>query len=329
MDTDYREGDFDCSEMSDEELSEIVDARPGRYAQGLVEGAKGELGNRARGVARGEGERQHDARAGGGRHDLAAESQPLLPPAQPPFPPARLPAPPTQLSDGRLYSNGQIALATCLGAPLAGCLLLARNHQVLGKGAAAWQPVVIGLVTTAVLIALGLLLPENVPGVGFSFGSCFGMYYYAKQWQGGAIEAHLNAGAPRGSWGAVVAVGLGCSVVLIGLIIAAVLTFGVGAAPEEVGPREMPVARVRVSQAGQVEMNGVKLTREQLRSALTRLRADGGGVWYYRERWTEPPSEEAAKALEVITEAGLPIRMSSRPDFSDYIGPDGVPVPAR
>ena len=91
----------------------------------------------------------------------------------------------------------------------------------------------------------------------------------------------------------------------------------------------MPVARVRVSQEGQIEMNGVKLTPEQLRSALAKLKDNGGGVMYYRERWNEPPSPEAAKAFEVIREVGLPFQMSSKPDFSDYIGPDGVPVPIR
>jgi hypothetical protein len=314
--------------MSDEELSEIVDARPGRYAQELVDGAKGELENRAHGVARGEGDRRHDARSESDLRVATDVSQPPVPSTQPPVPSTQPPITPTQLYDGRLFSNGQITLATFLGAPLAGCLLLARNHQVLGKGASAWQPLVIGLVTTTLLLILGLLLPENVPGPGLSIGSCIGMYYYAKQWQGGAIEAHLKAGAPQGSWWAAVVIGLGCSVILVGLLIAAVLTFGIGAEPEGEAPA-MPVARVRVSQAGQIEMNGVKLTREQLRSALTKLKADGGGVMYYRERWNEPPSEEAAKAFEVITEAGLPIRMSSKPDFSDYIGPDGVPAPSR
>ena len=312
---------MDFSEMSDEELSEIVDARPGRYARELVEGAKGELEDRAHGVVRGEGARHQDARAESDRRVVTAEWQPPVPPAQPPVPA-------TQLSDGRLFSTGQITLATFLGAPLAGCLLLARNHQVLGKGAAAWQPIVIGIVATSLLAILGLMLPENVPGVGFSFGSSFGMYYYAKQWQGGAIEAHLKAGAPQGSWWAAVVIGLGCSVILIGLLIAAVLTLGIGAEPEGEA-RDMPVARVRVSQAGEIEMNGVKLTREQLRSALAKHKENGGGVMYYREKWNEPPSEEAAKAFEVVMGAELPIRMSSKPDFSDYIGPDGVPVPSR
>lgn len=304
MDKDHPEGNLDFSEMSDDEPSEIVEARPGRYPQEAVEGAKGESESRVHDEARAGGERQAETVAGAPH------------------------VPPTQLSGGRLFSTGQITLATFLGAPLAGCLLLARNYQLLGKGAAAWQPLLIGVVTTAVLFTLALLLPENVPGLALSGGSCIGMHYYAKQWEGGAIEAHLKSGARQGSWAAAVALGIGCSVVLIGLLIAAALTFDVGPAPEG-ERRDMPVARVRVSQAGQVEMNGVKLTPEQLRKALAGLRDEGGGVMYYRERWDEPPSAEAAKAFEVIIEAGLPVRMSSKPDFSDYIGPDGVPVPIR
>ncbi|HEX7318109.1 MAG TPA: hypothetical protein VF297_29670 [Pyrinomonadaceae bacterium] len=300
--------------MSDDELSEIVGAMHGRYSREVIDGAKSELENRAHDVARAESDRHDDARVESDSQVLMVES-----------PPSFLP---TQLSDGKLFSTGQITLATFLGAPLAGFLLLARNYQVLGKGATAWQPLLVGVVTTALLVILGLLLPENVPGTGLSMGSCIGMYYYVKQWQGGAIDAHLKAGARQGSWAAVVVLGLGCSVVLIGLLIAFALTFDVGAPPEgEV--RDMPVARVRVSQAGRIEMNGVNLTPEQLRSALAKLKAQGGGVMYYRERWNEPPSAEAARAFEVITQAGLPIQMSSKPDFSDYIGPDGVPVPIR
>jgi hypothetical protein len=289
--------------MSDEELSEIVNASQGRYRQELVEGAKDELKRR--------------------EHDGARAESPVQV--------VTYEAPPPSLSagytGGKLYSTGQITLATFLGAPVAGCLLLARNYQVLGKGG-AWQPLVVGAVTTILLVVIGLLLPENVPGTGLSAGGCIGMYYYAKQWQGGAIDANLKAGARQGSWLAVVLLGVSSLVVLFGLFIALAIAFDPGTSTEREALNG-PVARVRVSQAGQIEMNGVQLNREELRRALARLRAEGGRVMYYRERWNEPPSAEAAKAFEVIRDAGLPVRMSSKPDFSDYIGPDGVPVPTQ
>lgn len=302
MEQDYTEGRLDCSEMSDDELSEIVNAMSGRYSQELVDGAKDEL----------RGREHHKARV---------ESEPQVVTFEAP-----VPVPPGDAPNGKLYSTGQITLAAFLGAPLAGCLLLARNYQVLGKGAAAWQPLVVGGVSTTVLFVLALLLPENVPGAGLSAGGCIGMYYYAKQWREGAIDAHLKAGAEQGSWALVVVLGLGCSVILLGLLFASGVAFDLGASP---GERDMPVVHVRVSQAGEIELDGTIVTRGQLRTALAKMKAAGGGVMYYRERWNEPPSAEAAKAFEVIRAAGLPVQMSSKPDFSDYIGPDGVPIPLR
>jgi hypothetical protein len=302
LEQDYTEGRLDFSEMSDDELSEIVNAMHGRYSQEMVDGAQEELRGREHNRAR-----------------VESEPQVLTVEAPPPVPPGDAP-------NGKLYSTGQIALATFLGAPLAGCLLLARNYQVLGKGAAAWQPLVVGGVSTTVLFVLALLLPENVPGTGLSVGGCIGMYYYAKQWREGAIEAHLKAGAEKGPWALVVILGIGCSVILLGLLFGSGVAFDLGAAP---GERDMPVVHVRVSQAGEIELDGTIVTRGQLRTALAKVKAAGGGVLYYREKWNETPSEEAVKAFEVIRAAGVPVQMSSRPDFSDYIGPDGVPVPLR
>jgi hypothetical protein len=307
MDKDYGEDELGCAEMSGEELSEIVNARPGRYPRELVEGARAELERRER-----EGVRAD------------ADAQPVT--AQPLTAGPLAPPPPGPAPDGKLYSAGQITLATFLGAPLAGGLFLARNYQVLGQGAAAWRALAVGIGATAALLALALLLPENFPSAGLPAGSCIAMYCYAKQWRGGAIDAHLKAGAENGPWALVVAVGIGCAVLVFGLLVAAAVTFDLGA-PEDF--RDMPVAHVRVSQAGEVELDGTVVTRGQLRAALNRVRDAGGGVMYYRERWDEPPSAEAVKALEVIRAAGLPVRVSSKPDFSDYIGPDGVPVPAR
>jgi hypothetical protein len=34
----------------------------------------------------------------------------------------------------RLFSVGQITLAIFIGMPIAGCMLLAKNYRVLGKG---------------------------------------------------------------------------------------------------------------------------------------------------------------------------------------------------
>ena len=65
----------------------------------------------------------------------------------------------------KLFSAGQITLATFLGAPIAGCLLLARNYRELGNGAAAWQSLVAGIVSTILLFLIAFWLPENFPNM--------------------------------------------------------------------------------------------------------------------------------------------------------------------
>ena len=44
-----------------------------------------------------------------------------------------------------LYSPGQVALATFLGTPVAGCWLLARNFKKLGITGLGWVMMVLGV----------------------------------------------------------------------------------------------------------------------------------------------------------------------------------------
>lgn len=98
--------------------------------------------------------------------------------------------------------------------------------------------------------------------------------------------------------------------------------------PKIVRGGKSPIARVKVSRAGQINLNGTQVTREQLRTALASLKDVNGVVGYYREGEADFPSEEAEKVFETILDAGLPLRMSSKPDFSDSIGPDDMLVPS-
>ena len=112
-----------------------------------------------------------------------------------------------------LFSVGQIVLATFLGMPIAGCLLLALNYRELGKIAAAWQSLAAGVASTILLLFVAFWLPENFPNMALPVAYCFGMRQIVKHLQGGAIA---NRG--KGSWVVTVAVGLGCLVVIFGLI---------------------------------------------------------------------------------------------------------------
>ena len=119
---------------------------------------------------------------------------------------------------GYLFSVGQITLATFLGAPIAGCLLLARNYRVLGNGAAAWQSLVAGIVATILLFLIAFWLPENFPNMALPVAYCFGMRQLVNYLQGSEIA---NRG--KGSWAVTVAVGVGCLVIIFGLIVGLVI----------------------------------------------------------------------------------------------------------
>lgn len=217
MNEDYSEVGPDFSQMSRDELYEIINSAVGVYRQRVIDGAKNELLRREL-----EGEPVESD-----RHVMDGEVRPPVPNewGQPPVPPAIVP-------DGRLYSAWQIALATWLGSPVAGCLLLARNYEVLEKKRAAWQTLMAGVAATALLFAIIFVLPEN-----FSSGRCFApvggiaMYQIAMQLQGTAIEEHLKAGGEKGSWPVTIFVGIVVAVIVLVLLVAVSMslsmTFGI------------------------------------------------------------------------------------------------------
>lgn len=121
----------------------------------------------------------------------------------------------------KLFSVGQIALATFLGTPIAGTLLIARNYQVLGKNRAAWLSIGLGIVATAVFILLAILLPKGAPGSLLAVLSIAGTRQLGTHFQGRAISAHEIAGGRKGSWAITVALGLGA----LACVLVAVVSF--------------------------------------------------------------------------------------------------------
>ncbi len=88
---------------------------------------------------------------------------------------------------GNLFSVGQITLATFLGMPIAGCLLLARNYRELGNGGAAWQSLAAGIASTILLLLIAFWLPENFPNMALPVAYCFGMRQLVNYLQGSEI----------------------------------------------------------------------------------------------------------------------------------------------
>jgi hypothetical protein len=125
---------------------------------------------------------------------------PYTPPGYPPPPPfaaAAYPAPPGY----RLYSVNAVALATFLGSPLAGAVVMAINYARLGRGGSARMAVVLGLIGTAAVFAIAFVLPDKVPNVVIWLPQLLGMQAIAKALQGPAIEDHARRdGRAASNW---------------------------------------------------------------------------------------------------------------------------------
>ncbi len=84
------------------------------------------------------------------------------------------------------------------------------------------------------------------------------------------------------------------------------------------------VAKIKVNRDGLILLNDETVTIESLKASLSKLSQSAGSVvWYYRENATSEPHPNAMLVLEAIVEAKLPVRLSTKPDFSDSTGRDG------
>jgi hypothetical protein len=87
-----------------------------------------------------------------------------------------------------------------------------------------------------------------------------------------------------------------------------------------------PVLKVAVMADGRIAVNGAPATMQSLRESLKKLSQQKGLVWYYREEANKEGPPVVKQVVQAIIDARLPVRFSSRPDYSDVIGPDGKPI---
>lgn len=86
-----------------------------------------------------------------------------------------------------------------------------------------------------------------------------------------------------------------------------------------------PVLKIAVMADGRITADGSPTTIDSLRVSLQRLAEHQGVVWYYREGSQAMAPPESAKVIQAIIANQLPIRLSTRPDYSDAVGVDGKP----
>lgn len=99
--------------------------------------------------------------------------------------------------------------------------------------------------------------------------------------------------------------------------------------PAAVLAQRRPVLRLAALSNGVLIADGSLTTLPALDKILAKLKDDHGMVWYYREDPDKDPAPPAVEALKLVMKHELPISLSSRPDYSDYIDPDGVSRPRR
>jgi biopolymer transport protein ExbD len=88
-----------------------------------------------------------------------------------------------------------------------------------------------------------------------------------------------------------------------------------------------PVLRISVMQSGKVLLDGEGISLGELDKRLAKAKNNRGIIFYYRESPLDEATTSAMVVLNRILDHGIPIRISNKPDFSDYIGPDGASHP--
>jgi hypothetical protein len=128
----------------------------------------------------------------------------------------------TDLTNQKLYSPGQIALAAFIGSPLAACWFWSRNYLRLGQPGSSTKCLVWGAVGTVVVFTLGFFLPDNVPGTGIAIGYTIGFLMAARGAHESIINQHLAKGGRLGSWWAVVGISVLCVLGILALALAVI-----------------------------------------------------------------------------------------------------------
>jgi len=83
------------------------------------------------------------------------------------------------------------------------------------------------------------------------------------------------------------------------------------------------VVKIQVAASGEVLIDGEKAVPGMLQEKLAALSKASGEVWYYREKSEGPPPASALEIVQVVTQYELPLSLSTKPDFSDYVDEKG------
>lgn len=111
-----------------------------------------------------------------------------------------------------------------------------------------------------------------------------------------------------------------------GLLLFLIAGCGNQSAPPVAPNSGAPVLKVAVSADGRLTVDGSTATIQSLQTSLRSLREREGLVLYYREAGQQEPPPIAMDVMKAVAAARLPVQLSSRPDYSDYIDERGQPI---
>jgi hypothetical protein len=89
------------------------------------------------------------------------------------------------------------------------------------------------------------------------------------------------------------------------------------------------IIKVTVQASGTVLLDGKPTMLPALEERFKALKATNGSVWYHRENPAAEPPPQGTAVVQLIIKYKLPVSMSAKPDFSDYVDDKGVSRPRR
>lgn len=230
-----------------------------------------------------------------------------------------------------LYSPGQVALATFLGTPLAGCWLIARNFKKLGARWSAWAILALGIAWTAGLCGLAVI--GKLPGV-VSLGSIPASVLLMRGLQGGALDRHASLGGKPTSWGYAVLGSLACLAIVFAAAVGVAIAYVVVTADPSVsapndsevlyadGATEVDALRlrdalakseyfsgpstVRVQRAGERWIVSYAVTDEGLRDPETARSLGDMSGWLSHEVFSDQPVDTVLIDEESVARVHVP-----------------------
>jgi hypothetical protein len=112
-----------------------------------------------------------------------------------------------------LYDSRSVALATFLGSPIAGGVLMAMNYKRLGQAGKGGATTFVCLLLTGLVILVSWNIPKGIT-LPLALALMFGMQWASRALQGKAIESHVAQGGQLGSRGTAALIGLAFLVIV-------------------------------------------------------------------------------------------------------------------